>query len=267
MKSSEALWIPEGAARIPPARDRRLPHTLPPEGKTGPPRNARRTLPRLVPREPAATTSVQVLYEKTVVPHLAYLLVRARGLTRNAEEAEDLRQDTCLKALQSFHQFRPGTNARAWLSEILKNTFINRWRRLRGERLRATLVPLEYAPHIAAVSTPASPTDPHHALRLQRETSTVSSVLEEVPSLYRSTLRLYSEGYSYREIAEMSGVPIGTVMSRLHRARRYAARVLQGSPEDLPATATEGGAVVRLPPPDSPPPIGTRQRKEFSPVP
>ena len=84
-------------------------------------------------------------YEKTVVPQLPYLRRRAIQLTHNREKAEDLVQDTCLRALRSFQKFQAGTNAQAWLSRILKNLFINEWRRAHG-KIHILLDSLEETP-------------------------------------------------------------------------------------------------------------------------
>jgi RNA polymerase sigma-70 factor (ECF subfamily) len=178
------------------------------------------------------TDPVQERYEDAVLEHLPFLRARALSMTRHHEEAEDLVQETLLKALRYFHQYRPGTNARAWLARILKNSFISAWRSRGGSKQRV-LSALEDAPDLPAQSTPADPVDPFDALRLREQKRSVEAILRAIPQRYRSTLRLHFRGLSYREIAERLGVPMGTVMSRLHRARRHAARLLQESGEAL----------------------------------
>jgi len=176
-------------------------------------------------------------YEATVVPQIAFLRRRAIGLTRNPDEADDLVQETCLRALRFFHQFEPGTNARAWLARILKNTFISMRQRGNGGSSRAQTTPLDDAPDLPAVGTVADPIDPHQALTIRREEQEARSVFEEIPVRLRDTLRLHFEGLSYREIAERLSIPAGTVMSRLHRARKHAARLLKESAEGSEATS------------------------------
>jgi len=144
----------------------------------------------------------------------------ARKLTRNARDTEDLVQECMLKALQNFHRFEPGTNCKAWLFTILKNTFINDYRRkVRGPRkveLNENLhgdpvrrhVPL---PCLASVSKPAF---------REMLDDDVTHALDKLPDEFRRTLLLSSvDDLSYREIAGLLGVPLGTVMSRLHRGR------------------------------------------------
>ena len=172
------------------------------------------------------------VYEDTVLPHLAFLRARALGMTRNKEESEDLVQETLLKALRYFHQYRPGTNPRAWLARILKNTFISAWRSRGGSNQRV-MSTLEDAPALTAPDTPSDPVSPFQALRLREQATAVETVFRGVPERYRDTLRLHFAGFSYKEIAERLGVPLGTVMSRLHRARRHAMRLLRESGEAL----------------------------------
>ncbi len=172
------------------------------------------------------------VYEDTVLPHLVFLRARALGMTRNNEEAEDLVQETLLKALRYFHQYRTGTNPRAWLARILKNTFISAWRSRGGSNQRV-MTALEDAPDLTAPETPSDPVSPFQALRLREQATAVETVFRGVPERYRDTLRLHFAGFSYKEIAERLGVPMGTVMSRLHRARRHAMRLLRESGEAL----------------------------------
>lgn len=172
------------------------------------------------------------VYEDTVLPHLPFLRARAMSMTRNREEAEDLVQETLLKALRHYDQYRPGTNARAWLARILKNTLISAWRSRGGSNQRI-MTTLDDAPDLMAPDTPSDPVSPFHALRLREQDAAVETVFRGVPERYRDTLRLHFSGLSYKEIAERLGVPLGTVMSRLHRARRHAMRLLRESGEAL----------------------------------
>ncbi len=166
-------------------------------------------------------------YEDVVLPELSYLRARALGLTRNREDAEDLLQDTCLKAWRSFRSFRQGSNVRAWLSRILTNSFITAWRSRGSRDARVTTIPLEDAPGVAHTSTASNPTDPLQALEVKRQQEAVDNLLTTLLPQFHTALRLHVEGLSYREIAASEKVPIGTVMSRLHRARRQAAQRLK----------------------------------------
>lgn len=189
------------------------------------PRSSDRSTPILhlvQPREDRVSA-----YEDTVLPHLPALRARAMGLTRSQEAAEDLVQEALLKALRSFHQFRPGTNARAWVLRILKNTWVSEWRSRGGQEPWIT-TPLEDAPEVPAVGTVTDPVHPDEALQIREEEEHVEHVFRAIPERFRDALRLHVRGLSYREIAAKLQVPIGTVMSRLHRARRHAARILGG---------------------------------------
>ena len=161
-------------------------------------------------------------YEETVVPQIPFLRRRAIQLTRNRAKADDLVQDTCLRALRSFQQFQEGTNVKAWLSRILKNLFINEWRREHGK----TQVP----PPSSHAAQRAQ--DPFEALSSLEQEAAVEKLLEQIPRCYRVTLELYSQDYTYREIAQKMGVPHGTVMSRIHRARARVARARAGCSPD-----------------------------------
>jgi len=141
-------------------------------------------------------------FERIAMPHTRSLLRVARKLIADPAEAEDLVQETMLSAWRGFHQFRAGTNLRAWLFRILINTF-----HARARKKKPALVPL-----------------PKHDRPLQSDTSGVIEVqqaLEDLPIEQRTVLLLaVVEGFTCSEIAEMLDAPIGTVMSRLSRARQ-----------------------------------------------
>lgn len=163
-----------------------------------------------------------VEFEKEVLEHLPSLLGVASRLMRNAPESEDLVQDTVLKALRARDQFESGTNLRAWLLKILTNTFINRYRR--GGLERSVLDGPDADPLAdgwVSASTMESLRDPEsQALRPILETE-IGKALEELPTDFRLAVVLSDvEDLSYKEISDVMGCPIGTVMSRLHRGRR-----------------------------------------------
>jgi RNA polymerase sigma-70 factor (ECF subfamily) len=167
-------------------------------------------------------------FEREALAHVPTLLAVGTRLTRNAAEAEDLVQDALLKALRAREQFASGSNMRAWLLRILTNTFINRYRRGGLER---TLMEGPDADPLAdgwvGASSMEAMRDPEsQALRslLEKE---IAAALDELPEEFRLAVVLSDvEELSYKEIAEIMGCPIGTVMSRLHRGRRLLKRRL-----------------------------------------
>lgn len=174
-------------------------------------------------------------FEREAIQHLGSLMAVATRMTKNVAEAEDLVQDTMVKAMRARHQFEAGTNMRAWLLRILTNTFINRYRR--GGLERSVLEGPDADPLAdgwISASTMASMRDPESAaLRpvLERE---IRTALDELPEEFRLAVVLADvEELSYREIADIMGCPIGTVMSRLHRGRRILKTRLYEHARDL----------------------------------
>ncbi len=151
------------------------------------------------------------------LPHLGQLRAAATAMTRNPVDAEDLVQETYTKAYASFHQFRDGSNARAWLLRILTNTFINGYRRRQREPAKVSLHALPDGQFGVAGTAPRSAED----MALARMTDTaVTRALRQLSPEFRRTVYLADvEGFTYREVAGLMHCPIGTVMSRLHRAR------------------------------------------------
>ncbi len=146
------------------------------------------------------------------------LYFAALGLARNARDAEDLVQEAYLKAFRSFRRFRPGTNFKAWIYRILVNSSIDFYRR----RARQPLIS-ELTDEAAA---PAAAPERHRLLDNMEALDAfvgddVRRALDELPAAHRIVVLLADiEGFKYREIASILGIPIGTVMSRLHHARR-----------------------------------------------
>ncbi len=149
------------------------------------------------------------------MPHARALYGTALRLTRNAEDAEDLVQETLLRAYRGFAGFRPGSNARAWLFTILHRVRTDMLRK-RG-RSPNTVEMLDEGPAVA----------PEHEAILTAGNEDVQRALAEVPEVFRSALLLRDvEEFSYEEIAKILGVPVGTVMSRIHRGRAHLRRAL-----------------------------------------
>jgi len=166
-------------------------------------------------------------FEQDVVPFLGQLYPAALRMTRNPTDAEDLVQETSAKAYAAFGQFTPGTNLRAWLNRILTTTFINVYRKRRREPQQALGADLqEWQMSADRLHAPAPSAE---AEALDRATdSDLLRALRDLPSEFRTAVYLADvEGYPYREIAEIMGTPVGTVMSRLHRGRRKLREQLQ----------------------------------------
>ncbi|HEV8714331.1 MAG TPA: sigma-70 family RNA polymerase sigma factor [Candidatus Binatia bacterium] len=162
------------------------------------------------------------LFEQWALPHKDYIYTACLYLTRNKEEAEDLFQETYLRAFRFFHQFTPGTNCRAWLLTIMHNVFKNRYPQyLRAARtLEFDGAAHEYEKKLLADGE-AGRDDPAEMLLSRLVDSEVADALRALPEEYRSTLLLVDiEEMTYEEAAAVLECPIGTIRSRLSRARR-----------------------------------------------
>jgi RNA polymerase sigma-70 factor (ECF subfamily) len=162
------------------------------------------------------------LFEQWALPHKDYLYTACLYLTRQQDEAEDVFQETYLRAFRFFHQFTPGTNCRAWLLTIMHNVFRNRYaQRQRDARtMEFDEAAWEYEKKLM-VDGEAKQNDPATLLFSKLVDREISDALLSLSEEYRTTLLLVDiEELSYEEAAEVLGRPIGTVRSRLSRARR-----------------------------------------------
>lgn len=168
-------------------------------------------------------------FEAEVLDHLDALYGVAFRMTKEGSAAEDLVQDTVVKAVRARHQYKAGTNLKAWLLRILTNTFINLHRR--GGLERDVLEGPDAGPladRWIGASTMKSMRDPESQMLAPLIAAEVRGALEELPEHFRLAVVLSDiEGLSYKEISEVMGCPVGTVMSRLHRARRMLQASLQ----------------------------------------
>ncbi|NUQ00776.1 MAG: sigma-70 family RNA polymerase sigma factor [Armatimonadetes bacterium] len=159
-------------------------------------------------------------FERTALPLLPDCYAFALSLTRDATDAEDLVQETFLRAQRSFDQFEPGTHAKAWLFTILRRLHIDRHRRA---KVRPSYQPEEEMEVLAVARTE----EPAADLPPGVEPGDVLAALDEVPDPFRLAVRLRDiDGFPYQEIGRILGVPPGTVMSRIHRGRESLKQAL-----------------------------------------
>ncbi len=149
-------------------------------------------------------------FEQEAMPHSADLFRVAMFLKRNRDMAEELVQETLMQGLKSFHRYKLGTNCKAWLTTIMYNTHYKQLRKMTRMQL------VEDKEELIARTVPFEPSIPQHITD-----EDVLQAIEKVPSTFREIVVLCDvEGFSYKEISSIMDIPMGTVMSRLHRGRK-----------------------------------------------
>ncbi|MGH9306842.1 MAG: sigma-70 family RNA polymerase sigma factor [Acidimicrobiales bacterium] len=172
----------------------------------------------------------QAVFTDQAMEYMPALYTAAVRMTRDPSDAEDLVQETYLKAYRAFGSFQEGTNIKAWLYKILTNTYINSYRAKSRRPEMSDIEDIEdlYLYRRLGASETAVMGQSAEDVALDRFTDTeVKQAIESLPEQFRLAVLLADvEGFSYKEIAEIAGVPVGTVMSRIHRGRKALQKAL-----------------------------------------
>jgi RNA polymerase sigma-70 factor (ECF subfamily) len=172
----------------------------------------------------------QAEFSNLAMEYMGSLYSAALRMTRNPSDAEDLVQETYLKAYRAFGSFKEGTNLKAWLYKILTNTFINSYRAARRRPEQTELDDVEdlyLYRRLGGLEAAAAGRSAEEEVLDHFTDSDVKEAVESLPEQFRMAVLLADvEGFSYKEIAEILDVPIGTVMSRLHRGRKALQKAL-----------------------------------------
>ena len=189
----------------------------------------------------------QARFSELAMPYMDALYSAALRMTRNPADAEDLVQETYLRAYRGFGGFKEGTNIKAWLYKILTNTFINTYRakkRRPEETEFDDVAEFSIYGRLGGLEAANAERTPETEVLDAMPDEVVKEALESLPEQFRMAVLLADvEGFSYKEIADIMDVPIGTVMSRLHRGRKQLQRRLWEFARDrglLPEPATHG---------------------------
>ena len=196
------------------------------------------------PAELLATESVEertARFERDAMQYTNQLYAAAIRYTKDPHNAQDLVQDTYSKAFTSFHQFEPGTNLKAWLYRILTTTFINTYRKDQRRPLISDGEVEDWQLAASASHTSDQGKSAEDEVLENLPDGDVKRALQEIPEEFRLAV-FYAdvEGYSYKEIADILGIPAGTVMSRLHRGRKLLRVLLMDYAKDRGFGGSDG---------------------------
>lgn len=167
-------------------------------------------------------------FESEAMVHTEALYRTALRMTKNEVDAEDLVQETLLKAYRSFDRFEKGTNAKAWLFKIMTNTFINNYRAKQKESTSVSFDDVDDSYlHSQLRDKPTETGNPERDFFNKILDKDVVEAIEKLPSEFRMVVVLaFNEGFAYQEIADILGIQVGTVKSRLHRGRKMLQKLL-----------------------------------------